>query len=102
MRPSQYNPPDTFEYPRQDGTTPIGFYHLQNDMINNASSFGVYDMIGNAWKWVDESVPFNSEIKKYMGGEWDWSLYNSRLKWISHYSTGQPTWSTGFRVVQDN
>ena len=99
---SQYNTPEEFEYPWPDGTTPVGFYNVQNNMIDNASSFGVYDMIGNAWEWINEPAVFNDNIKKSMGGAWDWGLYNSRLKWISLYTTGQPTWSTGFRVVQDN
>lgn len=99
---SKFNIPEGFEYPWPDGTTPVGFYNVQNNMFDNASSFGVYDMIGNACEWINEPALFNHNIKTSMGGAWDWGSSNSKLKWISQYTTGQPTWSTGFRVVQDN
>ena len=98
---SQYNIPEGFTYPWGDGTTPVGFYKEYNNMIDNSSSFGIYDLIGNASEWILDPVLYNENLKLSVGGSWDWSAYNSRLKWNSKYSTGNPNWSSGFRIVQD-
>ena len=98
---SQFNLPEGFVHPWDDGTTSVGFYNLENNMIDHSSSFGVYDLIGNSWEWITDPISFNSEFKQSVGGAWDWSLYNSRLKWVKQISMGNPSWSTGFRVIKD-
>ena len=99
---SQYGIPEDFIYPWDDGTTPVGFYNEQNGMVDNASPFGVYDLIGNVSEWIFNPVQYNNDIKIAVGGGWDWEAYNSRLKWNSKYTLGESNWSTGFRVVKDN
>ena len=96
---SQYNLPEGFVYPWDDGTTPVGFYKIENNMLDNSSSLGLYDVIGNVSEWIIAPVSYNEEVRLSLGGGWDWALYNSRLKWLIQHSSGQPTWSTGFRVV---
>ena len=99
---SQYNTPTDFSYAWPDGTTPVGFYKELNNMIDNSSPFGVYDIIGNASEWLLDSSSFNHELRISAGGGWDWEKFNSRLKWHKKYSLGEPHWSTGIRVVQEN
>lgn len=99
---SQYNLPEEFVYPWEDGTTPVGFYKEPNGMVDNSSPFGVYDLIGNVSEWISNPVQYNDEIKIAVGGGWDWGAYNSRLKWNSKYTLGESHWSTGFRVAKDN
>ncbi|MAJ44228.1 MAG: hypothetical protein CMF96_05715 [Candidatus Marinimicrobia bacterium] len=99
---SQFNIPSDFSYQWGDGTTPVGFYKEQNNMIDNSSPFGVYDIIGNASEWLKNDNEFSNHYKISAGGGWDWGEFNSKLKWHLKYSTGQPHWSTGIRVVKDN
>ena len=99
---SHFNVPEDFSYLWDDGTTPVGFYNVDNNLIDNSSQFGVYDLIGNANEWINDQVTYNDDIRFTTGGGWDCAYRNSRLKWHIKYTNGEPSWSSGFRVVKDN
>ena len=93
---------DVFQHPWPDGTTPVGLYNGENGTLDNASTFGLYDLLGNTWEWISDPILYNNELRKSLGGSWDGELSKSKLKWVVRFSEGHPTWSTGFRVVKDN
>ena len=85
------NSGDPYETGSQPGTTPVGFYdgqlHKKSDFgwpgsqdtyqtSNGANGFGLYDMAGNVWQWVN-----------------DWYVQN-------YYSSGPSTNPTGPTMAQ--
>ena len=99
---NDYFVPDSFQHFWPDGTNPVGFYNGENGTIQNMSSMGCYDMIGNVWEWLNDPIVFNNELRYAMGASWDWEGSNSGLKWTHSIINTQPNWSTGFRIVKDN
>jgi len=102
------------------GTSPVGFYDGQDhDGIathNNQSSYGIYDMAGNAWEWTQDwykadyyvSRPYRNPrgpsdgVEKVIrGGSWntgeDYVRVSSRMKTAPANESSQ----IGFRCVKE-
>ncbi len=60
--------PSQAKYDSEDGTVPVGSYP--------ANTFGLHDMIGNAWEWVEDAWHDN-----YEGAPTDGSAWPSKAWW---------------------
>ncbi len=87
-----YNSNDPYE----PYTTPIGFYdgNYKNSFYtkNSVSSYGCYDMAGNAWEWTNDR--FNQSSPYYCGKGGGFNLHNPAHMQVYYVST--------FRVKEDN
>src|SRR5262249_39062956 len=74
-------------------TSPVGSFH--------ANKFGLYDMAGNAWEWINDNWNDKSQAKVLRGASW----YNGALKLSLlsscriHAAAGTTMDNYGFRVV---
>lgn len=97
---------DLANYGRNVGdTTPVGSYE------SGKSSFGVYDMAGNVWEWVDDwyaaypgntagGSDFGTTYRVLRGGSWD---FDSGFMRASFRNWGHPDFksgSSGFRCAR--
>ena len=79
-----------------DRTTPVRMY------LPNA--FGLYDMAGNVWQWVDSKVePSNliPEARRVLrGSPWDGNTFHLRAGYSAHAGPDQKRANIGFRVCR--
>jgi formylglycine-generating enzyme required for sulfatase activity len=89
--------PDGFLYPWGDSATGVslpGDLYAVGTMAANRSPFGVLDMAGNVWEWVDEPyATIGSEEKIARGGAFDFQ------KDMAYRLQGDPTIPTMFSTV---
>lgn len=90
--------------PYDNGTTPVGFYngekHKGFQTTDSPGPYGSYDLVGNAWEWIEDYAG-TSIYKPIRGGSWN---NNSTFVRTTYYSLHMPTESTatfGFRLVKD-
>lgn len=81
------------------------------------NAFGVYDMIGNSWEWVEDcylmpypegpvdgsavQVEGECDRRAVRGGAWITSLYRQRPSWRGRDPEGKLTFIFGFRIARD-
>jgi formylglycine-generating enzyme required for sulfatase activity len=103
---------DPFESALGLATTPVGFYDgttkagFQTE--NNASQYGVFDLAGNAYEWVDDwleayhdphAPPADGRLKVIRGGSWNKGAL-SAVTWIRNATFPDSTDRTiGFRTA---
>ena len=88
------------------GTAPVGSY------FRGASPFGVEDMAGNAFEWVNgffEPYPgakelteqYDQHLRVLRGGSWNFNSYYARTTHRFARSGGEQGSSYGFRIARD-
>lgn len=106
------NSGDPFESALGVGTTPVGFYDgtikAGFKTENNASEYGVFDLAGNVYEWVDDwigeyedphSPPDEGQFKIIRGGSWKKGPL-STITWIRNATFPDSTdQSIGFRTA---
>jgi formylglycine-generating enzyme required for sulfatase activity len=87
---------------------PVGYY------LNGASVYGVLDMSGNVWEWINDwydvypngiptaSTYFGQKFHVIKGGSWVHNMYEARSSNRSYYSVGSDAFNdyTGFRCAR--
>ena len=73
-------------------TAPVGSFA--------ANGFGLYDMVGNVWKWVEDCHHNGGDCSRRVvrGGSWDYDPEYLRSDYIMGISPYFPSGSVGFRV----
>ena len=58
-------------------TAPVGYYNGDNGTLDSPSPYGVYDLSGNVWEWVNSVSPLDPELSEYRGGSYYSSIGSS-------------------------
>jgi formylglycine-generating enzyme required for sulfatase activity len=81
--------------------------------MNGASSFGLFDMVGNAWEWTASSLhaypggqlpsSLSGEFKVIRGGSWRENQNQATTTYRGYLppSGGKDYSATGFRCAKD-
>jgi len=98
---------DDSDDPFEPGTTPVGFFNGVNTLstgsltADTANAYGLYDLSGNVWEWMQDQVPTDPARRANRGGSWlnpGGSLL--RIDRSAHRLAMTQDGTTGFRVVQ--
>ena len=73
-------------------TRPVGSYRL------GVSSYGCFDMAGNVWEWLSDSVP-GSVRRIAVGGSWQDPVYMFDRSQAQRFDPAFPNEAIGFRLV---
>ncbi|MBN1754992.1 SUMF1/EgtB/PvdO family nonheme iron enzyme [bacterium] len=105
---------DPYEYHSTPRSTPVGFFdgHINEEFYteNNVSSYGCYDMAGNAWEWTgdwyaeysDPHNPPSSGIHKVIrGGSYTSEIKDLRCAKRQLNAPGNGVSNLGFRCADD-
>jgi formylglycine-generating enzyme required for sulfatase activity len=99
---------DPYEVSVGVGTTPAGFYdglnHSGYATLPNASSYGIFDLAGNAAEWCwDAYVPYSGgasgNMKSVRGGGWRSALSSCQTFWREAMPPDSTDNLVGFRTV---
>jgi len=92
--------------PFEPGTAPVGFYNGINLLLDGTltrdtdNAYGLYDLSGNAWEWLQDQSPGDSTRCRNRGGSWQSATASLKLIPGSNRPASSASSSTGFRVVQ--
>ncbi|MCH8990845.1 MAG: SUMF1/EgtB/PvdO family nonheme iron enzyme, partial [Acidobacteria bacterium] len=91
--------------PFEPGTTPVGFYdgtdHGGTFSTNpNDNAYGLFDMSGNVWEWLQDQAPSDPSGRRNRGGSWQSLGTDLRVTLGVDRTSISAEDSTGFRIVQ--
>ncbi len=90
--------------PFDNGTTPVGFYDGRLvdgfQTTNSPSTFGAYDMAGNASEWTTTQPDDNPQIRLLRGGAWEWGTDECNSSWSGWWNASDYWRGSGFRCVR--
>ena len=76
------------------GTSPIAMYPL-----GESKPFGLWDMAGNVWEWMDSWADKDRSYRVVRGGSWRYDQRFARPFLRSWYIPDFSLWFLGFRLV---
>lgn len=97
-----FNSADPFE----PGTTPVGFFDGVNTLPDfsvtrdTSNAFGMYDLAGNVWEWLQDQHADDPTRRRNRGGSWQSVSASLRNSPGSDRIAGSAVNSTGLRIVQ--
>jgi formylglycine-generating enzyme required for sulfatase activity len=77
------------------GPKPVGSFP------NGASPYGVLDMAGNVWEWVQDAYPFHTPRRILRGGGWNYAAVFMRTSYRRHERPDFAEHRIGFRCARD-
>jgi len=91
-------------------TTPVGFFNGTNQLSNGTPTvdtdnfYGLYDLSGNVWEWMQDQSPSDTSTRRNRGGSWqsDGATLSATLASGigSARNASAATATTGFRIAQ--
>lgn len=92
--------------PFEPGTSPVGFFDGVNQLadqaptIDTSNGYGLYDVSGNVWEWMQDQSPSDATLRRNRGGSWQSAPASLRVAIGAQRAATSAVASTGFRVVQ--
>lgn len=93
--------------PFEPGTTPVGFFDGINLLADGATlthdsenGYGLYDLSGNVWEWMQDQAPSDPGLRRNRGGSWQSNAATLAIALGSERTASAAVASTGFRIVQ--